>query len=378
MPLEIGHWLAEFPVREHCLYLNHAAVCPLPRRVAEAMRQRIGEQETSGAVAWERWRETELKARSLAAQLIGCRAEDVSLVRSTSEGLSLVAQGLLWKKGDVVLVGEEEFAANVAPWLALGRWGVKVVRFPTPTGRVRPEIVLPLLKPPVRLLALSWVSFHTGWVAPVADLAEAAHREGILVVVDAIQGLGAIPLSFPAFGADALVADGHKWLLGPEGLGVLVTRPELRARLSPALAGWLNVRRRPGSLWLHELEFLTDGRRFEAGATPTVLVAGLAAALDLLLDANPVEVHERIVRHQRTLTQMLVQAGWQVASPGAGHEVSGIVAARHPFLPAEEVRRRLEARSVIVGAREGWVRFSPHFYATAGELDALRVLLGRL
>ena len=378
MPLEIGRWLAEFPVREHCLYLNHAAVCPLPRRVTEAMRQRIAELETSGAVAWEQWRQTELKARSLAAQLTGTRAEDISLVRSTSEGLSLVAQGLEWRKGDVVLVGEEEFAANVAPWLALARRGVKVVRFPTPSGRIRPEIVTPLLKPPVRLLALSWVSFHTGWVAPVAELAEAAHREGILVVVDAIQGLGALPVNFAALGADAVAADGHKWLLGPEGLGLLITRSELRSRLHPVLAGWLNVRRKPGSLFLQELEFLPDGRRFEAGAMPTVLVAGLAAALDLLLDADPQEVHERIVRHNRTLTQMLVQAGWQVASPGAGHEASGIVAARHPFLPAEEVRRRLESRSVIVGAREGLVRFSPHFYATAGELDALRVLLARL
>lgn len=378
MPLEIGRWLPEFPVREHCLYLNHAAVCPLPRRVAEAMRQRVAELETSGSRPWEQWRQTELKARSLAAQLTGARAEDVSLIRSTSEGLSLVAQGLEWRKGDVILLGEEEFAANVAPWLALARRGVKVVRFPTPNGRIRPEIVIPLLKAPVRLLALSWVSFHTGWVAPVAELAAAAHREGILVVVDAIQGLGALPADFAALGADAIVADGHKWLLGPEGLGLLVTRGELRTRLHPALAGWLNVRRKPGSLFLDELEFLPDGRRFEAGAMPTVLVAGLAAALDLLLDADPEEVHDRVVRHNRTLTQMLVQAGWQVASPGAGHEASGIVAARHPFLPAEEVRRRLESRSVIVGAREGLVRFAPHFYATAGELDALRVLLARL
>jgi len=167
--LDLARWLPEFPVRQHCLYLNHAAVAPLPARVADAMRARIADQETGGAHNWDRWKETELSARALAAELVGCRAQDISLVRSTSEGISLIAQGLPWRKGDAVLVGEEEFAANVAPYLALNRRGVAVRRFPTPSGRIEPETVLPLLVPPVKVLALSWVAFHTGWVAPVAS-----------------------------------------------------------------------------------------------------------------------------------------------------------------------------------------------------------------
>ncbi len=378
MPLDLARWLPEFPVRQHCLYLNHAAVAPLPLRVAEAMRARITEQETTGSHHWERWHETELSARALAAQLVGCRAEDVSLVRSTSEGLSLIAQGLPWKKGDAVLVGEEEFAANVAPYLALQRRGVAVRRFPTPAGRVTLETVLPLLKPPVKVLALSWVAFHTGWVAPAAELASAAHERGVLVVLDAIQGLGVLPDHLDDLGVDALVADGHKWLLGPEGLGVMVTRPALRAALTPVLAGWLNVRRPERQLFLQELEFHQDGRRFEPGATPTVLVAGLAAALDLLLDVGLDEVHARVTSHARMITQLLLKAGWRVGSPGSAHPIAGIVAARHPFLPADEIARRLRERQIEVTARQGWVRFSPHFYTTAGELDALGVILGKL
>ncbi|OYW01258.1 MAG: hypothetical protein B7Z61_12650, partial [Acidobacteria bacterium 37-71-11] len=261
MPLDLARWLPEFPVRQHCLYLNHAAVAPLPLRVAEAMRVRIAEQETA------------------------------------------------------VLVGEEEFAANVAPYLALQRRGVAVRRFPTPAGRVTLETVLPLLKPPVKVLALSWVAFHTGWVAPAAELASAAHERGVLVVLDAIQGLGVLPDRFDDLGVDALVADGHKWLLGPEGLGLMVTRPTLRAALTPVLAGWLNVRRPDRQLFLQELEFHQDGRRFEPGATPTVLVAGLAAALDLLLDVGLDEVHARVTRHARMSTQLLLKSGWRVGSP---------------------------------------------------------------
>jgi len=378
VPLDLARWLPEFPVRQQCFYLNHAAVAPLPRRVADAMRARIADQESLGSHNWERWRETELSARALASELIGCRAEDVSLVRSTSEGLSLVAQGLTWKKGDAVLVGEEEFAANVAPYLALQRRGVGVRRYATPGGRIQLEGVVPLLKPPVRLLALSWVAFHTGWVAPVAELVRAAHERGILVVLDAIQGLGVLPDRFGDLGVDALVADGHKWLLGPEGVGVMATTPALRAALHPVLAGWLNVRRPDRQLFLHDLEFHEDGRKFEPGATPNVLVAGLAAALDLLLEAGTDDVHARVVSHARTITQLLLKAGWRVGSPGSGHPIAGIVAGRHPLLPVEDVARRLRERHIEVTARQGWVRFSPHFYATAGELEALGVILGKL
>ncbi|HVN76483.1 MAG TPA: aminotransferase class V-fold PLP-dependent enzyme [Thermoanaerobaculaceae bacterium] len=378
MALDLARWLPEFPVRERCLYLNHAAVAPLPRRVAEAMRVRIADQESLGSHNWQRWRETELSARALASELVGCRAEDVSLVRSTSEGLSLIAQGLAWRKGDAVLVGDEEFAANVAPYLALQRRGVGVRRFPTPSGRVTPEAVLPLLKPPVRMLALSWVAFHTGWVAPVAELARAAREREIVVVLDAIQGLGVLRDRLDDLGVDAMVADGHKWLLGPEGVGVMVTRPALRSALHPVVAGWLNVRRPDHQLFLHELEFLEDGRRFEPGAMPNILVAGLAAALDLLLEAGIDEVHSRVVSHARSLTQVLLKAGWRVGSPGSGHPIAGIVAGRHPVLPSDDAARRLRERHIEVTSRQGWVRFSPHFYATAGELDALGVILGKL
>jgi selenocysteine lyase/cysteine desulfurase len=376
--IDLARWLPEFPVRQHCLYLNHAAVAPLPRPVAEAMRARITEQETRGAHDWETWRESEMAVRARASELIGCRGDDVTLIRSTSEGLSLIAQGFPWRAGDAVLVGDEEFAANVAPWLALADRGVAVRRFPTPGGVVEADRVIALLEPPVRLLALSWVAFHTGWVAPVAEIAEAARARGIAVVLDAIQGLGVLPDRFDTLGVDAVVADGHKWLLAAEGLGVMATRPELRDRLSPVLAGWLNCKRPPHDLFLKDLEFQRDGRRFEPGSLPSVLVAGLAASLDLLLEVGNAEVYQRIVAHVRTLTHALLQEGWQVGSPGAQHRTAGIVAAKHPFLPADEAARRLRQRHIEVSARQGWVRFSPHFYATSGELEALRLILGKL
>jgi len=378
MTLDLARWLPLFPVRDHCLYLNHAAVAPLPAPVANAMRARLDDAERYGARNWSAWEQTELSVRSLTADLTRCAPADVSIVRSTSEGLSFVAQGLGLRKGDVVLVGEEEFAANVAPYLALARRGVVVRRFPTPGGRITLETVEPLLSPPVRLLALSWVSFHTGWIAPVQAIAEAAHRRGVTVLLDAIQGLGALACDFPGLAVDALVADGHKWLLGPEGAGVLITRPELRTALEPVVAGWRNVKRTPGSMFLDRLEYHEDGRRFEAGSPPSLLLPGLAAALELLLEVGPGLVQERVTTLARALTQHLLHEGWQVRSPGSSHPIAGIVAASHPFLPAGQVVERLRSRHVEASAREGLVRFSPHFYATAGELEALRAILRKL
>ncbi len=375
MALDLKRWLAEFPVREHFLYLDHAAVCPLPRPVAEAMRRRIAGQEENGYAKADEWRQQILSCRHLGSQLLGCGPEDVSVVRSTSEGLSLVAQGLDWHEGDEVLVGEEEFAANVAPWLALATRGVRVVRFPEPDGRVDPAVVAEHLTPRTRVLAISWVAFHTGWIAPLAQLGARCHDNGTLMVVDAIQGLGVLPMDMRALGADAVVADGHKWLLGPEGAGLLGTTPELRARLQPVLGGWRNVTLARGDFFLRTLEWLEDGRRFEPGAANEVGIAGLAAALDLVSEVDREVIQARVENLARLLTRILLAHGWDVLSPGSGHPIAGIVAARHPNIPAREARRRLAERRVVCSARQGYLRLSPHFYITKGELEAFDRIL---
>jgi selenocysteine lyase/cysteine desulfurase len=378
MTFDLGRWLPEFPIREHALYLDHAAVCPLPRSVADAMRVRITEQETSGYERYSEWRNLTLTCRHLGAELIGCEPDDISLIKSTSEGLSLIAEGLDWTAGDRVLVGEEEFAANVAPWLNLERLGVEVVRFPQPDGRIDPEVVDQHLEDGVRVVSVSWVAFHTGWIAPLAQLGRRCHDRGALLVVDAIQGLGVLPMDMRTLGVDAVVADGHKWLLGPEGIGLMALTPQLRERMRPTISGWRNVRRDPGDLFLHQLEHLPDGRRFEPGAGNEVGVAGLAAALDMLSAVGSETIQSRVETLTRLLTRTLIAHGWDVFSPGAAHPIAGIVAGRPATISSSEAVRRLAERRVVCSARQGSVRFSPHFYATRGELEALDRILEKV
>jgi len=375
MAFDLGSWLSQFPIREHVLYLDHAAVCPLPTSVAEAMRTRITEQEETGHEKHREWRNNLLSCRHLGSQLIGCAPDDVSIVHSTSEGLSLIAEGLDWKTGDEVLVGNEEFAANVAPWLALARHGVQITRFPQPDGRINPATVEEYISDRTRLLSVSWVAFHSGWIAPLAQLGRLCKDRDILLVVDAIQGLGVLPMHMGTFGVDAVVADGHKWLLGPEGAGLLATTPDLRQQLQPVVSGWRNIALAPRDFFLHRLEYHGDGRRFEPGASNDVGVAGLAAALDLVAAVDRENIQARVETLARLLTRVLLAHGWDVFSPGSGHPIAGIVAARHPSVGPEDACRRLLERRVAVSVRQGSVRFSPHFYTTRGEIEALDRIL---
>jgi len=378
MTFDLGKWLPEFPVREHALYLDHAAVCPLPRSVAMAMRRRISEQEEAGHENYREWRNNHLTCRHLGSQLIGCAPDDISIIRSTSEGLSLIAEGLGLEKKAEVLVGSEEFAANVSPWLGLERRGVKVVRFEQPDGRIDPQVVDDHIGERTKVVAVSWVAFHSGWIAPLAQLGRICHDRKILLVVDAIQGLGVLPMHMGAMGVDAVVADGHKWLLGPEGVGVMATTPELRSRLHPVISGWRNVVLAPRDYFLQRLEYRDDGRRFEAGAANDIGVAGLAAGLDLIATVERENIQARIETLARLLTRILLAHGWEVFSPGSGHPIAGIVAARHPSVSPTDACRRLLERRVVVSVRQGNVRFSPHFYTTKGELEALDRILEKV
>jgi selenocysteine lyase/cysteine desulfurase len=375
MAFDLRQWLPEFPIREEYLYLDHAAVCPLPRSVAEAMRMRVKDQEMAGHLKDKDWNDSILRCRHIGAQVIGCRPEDISLIRSTSEGLSLIAEGLDWAEGDEVIVGAEEFAANAAPWLNLQSRGVKVIRFPQTDGKVDPAVIDRLVGERTRLLAVSWVSFHTGWIAPLIGLSGLCRERNIIFVLDAIQGLGVLPLKMDQIGIDAVVADGHKWLLGPEGAGLMATSEKLRQRLRPVLSGWRNVRLTIANAFLDQVDFHTDGRLFEPGAVNSVGLAGLSAALDLLTTIGPDVIEGRIESLNRALTRILLAHGWDLRSPGSGHPVAGIVAGIPPDTLPLEARRALRDRRVICSARQGMVRFSPHFYVSGAELEALDRIL---
>jgi selenocysteine lyase/cysteine desulfurase len=218
-------------------------------------------------------------------------------------------------------------------------------------------------------VAISWVAFHNGWVYPIEEIGAFCRERGILFVVDAIQGLGALPIDLRSTPVDVLIADGHKWMLGPEACAIFSVDESARDRVPPPFGGWWNIRHKASYLD-YGLDFFKGGRRYEAGTLPTGQIFGLAAALGLLEDMGAENVVSRIFENTAALAAGLAGLGWTIASPEPRR--SGILAASPPEGSPYAAAKRFEAAGVIVTPREGAVRFSPHAY---NDLDEVKRVL---
>ncbi|MGH9536259.1 MAG: aminotransferase class V-fold PLP-dependent enzyme, partial [Terriglobales bacterium] len=299
-------WRAEFPVTEKLVYLNHAAVAPLSRRARAAMAAFLAEATEQGAWEGETWMAGYDACRQVLARLLGAGPNDIALLKNTTEGMATVALGLDWRPGDRILTVNCEFPANLYPWLALRAQGVEVEFVPQHNGGVDLEALRRQARG-ARLVALSWVQYLSGARLDVAAVGEICREAGALFFLDAIQGLGALPLNAPASGVDFLAADGHKWLAAPEGAAVFYVHPDALARLTPRVVGWMSVEPwadfsaaarlaaagagRPAA----PLPWRGDARRFECGTLNTLGLRGLAAAAELLLEVGPAAIERQIL-----------------------------------------------------------------------------------
>ena len=356
----------EFPVRRNFLYFNHAAVAPLPRRVADAMAAQVENARDRGAADWRAWYANADATREKAARLIRASEAEIAFVPNTSWGLNLVALGFPWQAGDNVVTSDMEFPSNAYPWRALAERGVECRVVKSRGGRIVARDVAALVDARTRVVAVSFVAFHNGFVFPLAEIGALCRDRGILLVVDAIQGLGALPIDVAASKVDVLCADGHKWLYGTEGGAVFYVREGIREKVPAQALGWWNLKTE-GEYLAYRGTTYTGGRRYEPGSLPTVNLAGLSAALDLLAEMGPATVRARILENVAALHDGLAARGWRIATPEP--LASGILAAAPPSADARRWAKALEARGVIVAPREGFVRFSPHAGNDVGEVS---------
>jgi cysteine desulfurase / selenocysteine lyase len=359
---------SEFPVRGSLVYFNHAAVAPLPRRVAAAITAHIDNARDRGAADWRRWYARIEQTRAKAATFVGARGSEVAFLPSTSWGLSAVAQAYPWQEGDNVVGDDMEFPANVYPWMMLGRRGVEFRTAKSREGRVTVDDLAAQVDSRTRIVTVSWVAFHNGFVYPIEEIGAFCREKGILFVVDAIQGLGALPIDVSRVPVDVLVADAHKWLLGAEACALFYVSENARERVPPVAAGWWNVKSE-GTFLDYDLDFFLGGRRYEAGSLPTAQIEGLSAAIDLLDEMGRDAIHRRVLETVRTLADGLASRGWTLASPEPLQ--SGILAMVPPDANVNRAAKELEGRGIIVSPREGAVRFSPHASNDAGEVERI-------
>jgi cysteine desulfurase/selenocysteine lyase len=368
----------QLPVTRECVYLNHAGVGPLTRRATARMAEMAGNTSLAGDRLWQERIDEAERVRGLAARLLGARApHEVAFVENTSTALSLVAEGLDWKPGDNVVGAAFEFPSNVYPWMSLAARGVEYRRAEERDGRIDPEELLALIDGRTRMLALSWVQYASGFRSDLVRLGAACRERDVLFVVDVIQGLGALALDVEQARVDVAAASAHKWLLGPEGIGLLYVSDRVVERLRPVRSGWRSVRDR--LQWTdYDLTWSEGAGRFESGTLNVYGIAALGGSLEILLEVGAAEIEARVLALTSLAARGLADLGMAVVSSRCRGETSSIVTAVPAGRTAGDLVRELNGRDIVVAARAGRLRIAPHFYNTAEEIERCLEEVGRL
>lgn len=367
----------EFPVCERWAYFDHAAVAPLPRSSANRLRGWVDDQERNGVVYWPDWEAKLTLARADLARLVHASSDEIAFVTSTTQGINLVSEGFPWKPGDTVVTAAEEYPSNIFPWMNLADRGVGLRLVPSRDGRVWLDDLAAACDASTRLLTISHVEFSSGFRNDLDAIGSFCRDRGIAFFVDAIQGLGPLEIDVERTPIDFLAADGHKWLLGPEGAGFVYIRRDWIDRLRPTGVGWHSV---VGSYNKPVPEFTLKptAERWEGGTFAMPGLQAFAESVALLLRLSPGAVSTRILERAEAVRALARSAGWTVVGSTRPEDLSGIVALEKPGVDPDAVVRGLRARGIAAACRRARLRFSPHVYNDEDDLDRLAEALAVL
>lgn len=360
----------EFPLTDELIYLNHAAVAPWPKRTGEAVIKFAEQNTRYGSHFYLDWMKKENELRSQLQILLNApSADDIALVKNTSEALSFVAYGLPWQAGDNIVSSNQEFPSNRLPWESLANQGVEFRQADLASAETPEDALFALVDNNTRLLTISSIQFASGLRMDLERIGEFCKQRDILFCIDAIQSLGAVQFDVQAYHADFVMADGHKWMFGPEGLGVFYTTPEARDKLKLTQYGWHmmkdthNYENKP---W----EVHPTARRFECGSPNMLSIHALSASLSLLLETGMAAV-EALVFEKSDYIKETVAKNDQLSLLSQQQNLlkSGIVTFKHQTITNDDLYQHLQKNSVVCALRGGGIRFSAHFYNTFDEID---------
>jgi cysteine desulfurase/selenocysteine lyase len=361
----------QFPVTRRWAYFDHAAVAPLSAPAQRALVEWAADMTENGVIHDPLWFRRVNEVRGLAGRLLNADPLDIAFIKNTSEGIGIVAEGFPWQPGDNVVTAAEEYPANIYPWMNLADRGVQLRTVSSRGNRLSIDDIRAALDDRTRVLSLSWVEFASGFRNDLDALGELCRQRGIFFFVDAIQGLGVLPLDVKKTPIDGLAADGHKWLLAPEGAGIFYLRREWVERLHAVGVGWNSV---VGARDFSKIDFTLKPHagRWEGGTLNVAGIHALGASLELLHKLEVGCIAERIFDLTDDLCRKARSAGLEVFSSREPNERSGIVS----LLPlaGKEPRalvRRCRDEGIVINLRAGRLRVSPHCYNTPDEIDRL-------
>jgi cysteine desulfurase / selenocysteine lyase len=375
-------------------YFDHAAVSPIPKASAEAMRQLVCEAEEDGDYCWPRWAAAAQRLRLSGAELLHCQPSEIALIPNTTFGINLIAQGMRWeeRRGTPrnVVVLENEFSSNLLPWNCLTEQGIEVRHVPVAHhGVVDLNQIRSCIDANTQLVSASWVGYLSGYRLDLAELCEMVHEAGAKLFVDAIQGLGVFPCNLSELDIDFLAADGHKWMMGPEGAGLLFIREKNLDLLKPMMVGWGSLEG-AHTFSTHGMSLKKNASRFEGGSANHIGQIGLERSIRMLLDLGCHTVTknygtetsggsllgETVLETAAILEEQLRAVGAVVHRDQAlamqfGSQLSGIVCFEIPDRDPSELRNRLIREKVMLSVRHGRLRAAVHAYNDINDIDRL-------
>jgi len=361
----------EFPALSKWTYLNTATFGQMPRCAAEAVTRHFARRDDLACSDFMDWFDDADRLRARVAGFIHCQPGDIAFIQNASAGLSLLLGGLDWKTGDRIVTLEDEFPNHYYYPALLGGRGVEFVETTF-------ERFDDCLTPRTRVVAISTVNYSTGFRAPIEELGAELRRRGILLYLDGTQSLGALPFDVARVQPDILSVDAYKWLLSPNGVSFMYVSPELRERLSPAVIGWRSDRhwRNHENLVHGALEFATGAEKYEGGMLPFSLLYAMDAVIEMLQAIGPEHIERRVMELAGKTREVLRGAGATLVADRSPYYNSPVVTARFEGRDAPALARELESRKVLVAARHGNLRVSPHFYNNDADVEGLREALG--
>lgn len=355
-----------FPITETDIYLNHAAVSPLSTRVKSAISDSLTRRMSGPVEIFPEFSEEKKRLKENIGRLVNADSSQIAIVSNTSEGLNCLASGLTWKKGDRVLLVENEFPANIYPFLNLKRLGVLIDFVPTREGHIFIEDIEKEISDRTRLFSISFVEFLNGFRNQLGEIGALCKRKNVIFSVDGIQGTGGMPVDVSASGVDFMANGGHKWLMGPMGCGFMYISADLFHQLHPAYVGWLSVKD-SWNFFDYRLDLLEDAGRFEI-ATPNFLgIKGLRISTDILLEAGITAIEQHLLKLGDKLIDGLSAQGFHYIGAAERKNRSGIYSFR--TVNEKALFTHLQAQRVHLSLREDIIRFAPHFYNTEAEID---------
>lgn len=368
---------AEFSLTDNIIYLNHAAVAPWPTRTSKAVAAFAKQNSLYGSQFYVDWlkKQTELR-HQLKLLLNAPSVDDIALVKNTSEALSFVAYGLKWNKGDNIVSSDEEFPSNRIPWESLADQGVELRQANLKSASTPEEALFNRVDSNTRLITISSIQFASGLRVDLKKIGQFCKDNNILFCIDAIQSLGAVDFDVQAYQADFVMADGHKWMFGPEGLAVFYTHPKSRAQLKLTQYGWhmmADTHNYENRAW----EIDPTAKRFECGSPNMLGIHAWSASLSLLLEIGMKNIESSIIKNTTYLIEAIDSHSELNLLSGRENQLkSGIVLFNHLKISNERLYQHLQKKRVVCALRGGGIRFSPHFYHSQEELSRAINLIG--